>query len=86
MVPTLVSKTTYWQSVRQAIETLTVRGRAVANTSVRGVAFWLAIALPWLLLGLSIGGSIGRHPRVFGGLLVAALLFAVVGHDYARER
>lgn len=85
MVPKLSSQTDYRQSVRRAIGRVTGRGRAVANVSIRGVAFWLAIALPWLLLGFSVFGGIARHPTLFGSLLVATFLCAVLGHDHTRE-
>ena len=54
----------------------------VLAAPLRFVAFWTAIALPFLYLPLLIGGLTGGEPTVFGALLLANAGALVVGHDY----
>jgi len=53
---------------------------------IRGVAFWAAIALPFLYLPLLATGLQSSAVRTaFGILVVANALALLVGHSYARE-
>jgi len=49
---------------------------------VRFVAFWLAVALPFLYLPLLVGGLNGSELTAFGALLAANAVALVVGHGY----
>lgn len=52
---------------------------------VRAIAFWLAIALPFLYLPLLVGGFEARAEMfAFAGLVVLNLVALVVGHEYRR--
>jgi hypothetical protein len=56
---------------------------------VRFVAFWVAIALPFVSLPLLAGGLEGSEPIAFAALLVVNVVALVVGHGYradARDR
>ena len=50
---------------------------------VRVVAFWTAVALPFLYLPLLFGGLKG-DAALFGGLLVLNAVALLLGHDYRR--
>lgn len=52
--------------------------------AARAVSFWLAVVLPWVLLAFVLGGVVNQRPELFGGLLVAFLAFARLGHGHAR--
>jgi hypothetical protein len=56
---------------------------------IRFVAFWIAVALPFLYLPLVAGGLNGGEPTAFLGLLATNVVALVVGHghraDDARE-
>ena len=52
---------------------------------VRFVAFWIAVALPFLYLPLLVGGLRGSGPTVFAALLAANLVALVVGHGYRSD-
>ena len=55
-------------------------------TPVRGVAFWTAIALPFLYLPLLATGLQSSAVRTaFGVLVVANAVALLVGHSYASE-
>lgn len=66
------------ESVREQFGTVLVR-------SIEAVAFWLAVALPFLYLPLLVNGISGQEAAVFVGLLVANVVALVVGHDYRRD-
>jgi len=51
---------------------------------LRALSFWLAVALPWVLLGFVLTGGAGRWPGLFVGLVLATLAFASLGHGHAR--
>lgn len=52
---------------------------------MRAIAFWLAIALPFLYLPLLVDGFGGRAEMfAFVGLVVLNLVALVVGHEYRR--
>ena len=52
---------------------------------VRFVAFWIAVALPFLYLPLLVGGLQGSEPAVFAALLAVNLVALVVGHGYRAD-
>ena len=53
---------------------------------IKGVAFWTAIALPFLYLPLLATGLQSSGVRTaFGVLVLANALTLLVGHSYARE-
>ncbi len=53
---------------------------------IRGVAFWTAIALPFLYLPLLATGLQSSAVRTaFGVLVLANAVALLVGHSYARE-
>lgn len=57
------------------------RGVAVR---ARAATFWLAVGLPWLLLGLVAGGHVTSSPAAFAGLLAVTVLCGVVGRNHGR--
>jgi len=52
---------------------------------IRFVAFWVAVALPFLYLPLLVGGLEGSEPIAFGALLAANVVALVVGHGYRAD-
>jgi len=53
---------------------------------IRGVAFWTAVALPFLYLPLLATGLQSSAVRTaFGVLVLANIVTLLVGHSYARE-
>ena len=53
---------------------------------IRGVAFWTAIALPFLYIPLLATGLQSTAVRTaFGVLVLANAVALLVGHSYARE-
>lgn len=52
------------------------------QTVVRGLSFWLAISLPWIVLGLAVAGYTTQYPTVFGLLVAATVLCAIIGQGY----
>ena len=53
---------------------------------VRGIAFWTAIALPFLYLPLLASGLQSSSVRtVFAALVACNAVALLVGHSYARE-
>lgn len=74
-IPTTVAPNEEW--IRKAQAKLAWLSRAVA--------FWLAIALPFLYLPLLAGGLDGKAEAfAFVGLMVVNLVALVVGHEYGR--
>jgi uncharacterized RDD family membrane protein YckC len=57
---------------------------SAATTTVRAVAFWVAVVLPLAYLPLLADGVGGGELVPFGVLLAANLVALAVGHDYAR--
>ncbi|MFB6108202.1 MAG: hypothetical protein ABEJ82_05085 [Haloplanus sp.] len=51
---------------------------------LRFVAFWTAVALPFLYVPLLFGGLEGGQTTAFVGLLLLNAVALVLGHDYAR--
>lgn len=49
---------------------------------LRFVAFWTAVALPFLYFPLLTGGLTGSEPTAFVALLLANAVALVAGHDY----
>lgn len=63
----------------------TLRLGATALTGpLRILAFWSAIALPFLYVPLLIGGLEGGQATVFTGLLLLNALALVVGHGHRQ--
>lgn len=58
---------------------------AVLVRSMEAVAFWLAVALPFLYLPLLANGTSGQEAVVFVGLLVVNVVALVAGHGYHRN-
>jgi len=52
--------------------------------SLRFVAFWIAVGLPFLYLPLLYGGLDGDSWMVFVGLVVANVFALLLGHDHHR--
>ena len=52
---------------------------------IRFVAFWVAVALPFLSLPLLVGGLEGSEPVVLGALLAVNVVALVVGHGYRAD-
>lgn len=59
-------------------------GVEIVTTPFRFVAFWAAVALPFLYVPLLFGGLQGEQTSAFVGLLGAHLLALVVGHGYSQ--
>lgn len=59
-------------------------GRLPLATSLRFVAFWTAIALPFLYVPLLVGGLGTGEAIAFGGLLLLHVVALRLGHDYNR--
>lgn len=59
---------------------------AVLVRSMEAVAFWLAVALPFLYLPLLANGISGQEALVFVGLLVVNVVALVAGHGYHRNQ
>jgi hypothetical protein len=57
-------------------------GVELVTTPLRFVAFWAAVALPFLYLPLLVGGLEGGQLTAFASLLGVHLLTLVVGHGY----
>jgi hypothetical protein len=73
--------------LREAVETTSVplrSGARLVATPVRFVAFWLAIALPFLYVPLLYGGLTGEQTTVFGSLLALNAVALLVGHGHAQ--
>jgi hypothetical protein len=58
---------------------------AYLTVPIRFVAFWVAIALPFLYLPLLAGGLHGTEPTVFVALVAVNLVALVVGHGYHAD-
>lgn len=61
----------------------TVLGRI--ERAVEAVAFWTAVGLPFVYLGLILGGGAGNQRVAIAGLLLVNAIALVVGHDHARD-
>lgn len=55
-----------------------------AAAQMRAFTFWLAVGLPWLLLGMAFGGYVTSNPGIFTGLSSVTVLCAVAGRNYRR--
>jgi hypothetical protein len=53
-----------------------------AVVRVRACAFWLAIGLPWLVLGLTLGGHATSNTTAFATLFGATLVCGVAGRNH----
>lgn len=51
----------------------------------RATAFWVAVALPWIALGLLFTGVATDRPVFFVLLVLVAFLSAFVGRDHTRR-
>lgn len=51
---------------------------------LRFIAFWAAVALPFLYVPLLAGGLEGQQLVVFVGLLFANAVALVLGHEHGR--
>lgn len=56
----------------------------VLAASLRSVAFWAAVALPFLYLPLLYGGLAGQQAVVFVALLALNCAALVVGHGHRQ--
>ncbi|QIB75191.1 hypothetical protein GL213_04415 [Halogeometricum borinquense] len=64
----------------------TVRfGLKLVTYPIRFVAFWVAVALPFLYLPLLYGGLQGGQATVFASLLVLNVGALLLGHDHSRD-
>lgn len=79
------SKTAFERSRLASLggETLKHGVRAVA-TPLRFVAFWTAVALPFLYVPLLVGGLRGQQALVFTGLLLLNFVAVVLGHGHRQ--
>ena len=59
--------------------------RNLVARPVRATGFWLAVAIPFLLLGLVVTGAIFDQVELFASLVAANVLALRVGHTYNRE-
>jgi len=59
-------------------------GFAVVVAPLRFLAFWVAVALPFLYLPLLVGGLDGQQTTVFVGLLLINAVALVLGHEYGQ--
>jgi hypothetical protein len=74
--------------LREVIATTpdTVRfGLKLVAYPVQFVAFWLAVALPFLYLPLLHGGLRGGQATVFGSLLAVNVAALVIGHGHSSD-
>jgi len=71
-------------TLQTALSGLAWRFGSAAVARVRAFSFWLAVTLPWLLLGLAVGGYVTSYPELFAGLFAATVLCAFLGRDHAR--
>ncbi|MFB6196591.1 MAG: hypothetical protein ABEI80_10500 [Haloplanus sp.] len=60
------------------------RGLAVVAAPLRFIAFWVAVALPFLYLPLLVGGLQGEQLTVFATLLAINATALVLGHEHGR--
>jgi hypothetical protein len=58
--------------------------RSAITAPVRFIAFWVAVALPFLYVPLLFVGLGGERTAAFVGLLLVNAVALVVGHDHAR--
>jgi hypothetical protein len=59
-------------------------GARLVAAPLRFVAFWAAVALPFLYVPLLFGGLQGSEPLAFGLLLAANALALVIGHGHGQ--
>ena len=59
-------------------------GVEIVTIPLRFVAFWAAVALPFLYLPLLFGGLEGGQLSAFAGLLGVHLFALVAGHGYSQ--
>ena len=59
-------------------------GVEIVTTPLRFVAFWAAVALPFLYLPLLFGGLEGEQVVAFAGMLGVHLFALVAGHGYRQ--
>ena len=59
-------------------------GVEIVTTPFRFVAFWAAVALPFLYVPLLFGGLQGEQAAAFVSLVGAHLLALIVGHGYSQ--
>jgi hypothetical protein len=60
------------------------RCRRAAVGRTRALSFWVAVGLPWVLLGFAVSGHVARVPEVFAGLVAVTVLCGFLGRDYRR--
>lgn len=73
-------------AARHRLPSIPRNGIVAVQQPARAIAFWSAIALPFLHLGLLINGlSTPAEIVVFMGLLAVNLVALYVGHSYRRE-
>ena len=59
-------------------------GVEIVTAPLRFVAFWVAVALPFLYVPLLFGGLQGEQVVAFAGLVGAHLLALIAGHGYSQ--
>lgn len=71
--------------LREVVQSASLqRGVNLVAAPLRFVAFWAAIALPFLYLPLFFSGLDGQETLVFGLLLAANAVALVVGHGHRQ--
>lgn len=72
---------------RSSLSELTSSWSEIAGRTtrrLRAVSFWLAVGLPWLVLGLVASGLALRRPELLGGTVAATVLCALGGRNHSR--
>lgn len=73
-------------NLRESIGGVPVRRSVdIVAVPLRFVAFWLAVALPFLYVPLLVGGLDGEQVSAFGFLLALNAVALVVGHGYGNR-
>ena len=71
--------------VREVMQSRSLQhGARLVAAPLRFVAFWAAVALPFLYLPLLYGGLSGEETLVFGFLLALNALALVLGHSHGQ--
>jgi hypothetical protein len=68
----------------ELVDAQSLRSWEVVAAPLRFIAFWAAVALPFLYVPLLAGGLQGQQTVVFVGLLVANAVALVLGHEHGR--
>lgn len=71
--------------LKDALAELTGAGRTIGIEPVRALAFYAAIALPFVYLPLLANGVTAEQLSVLVGLLLANAAALVLGHDHGSK-